>query len=105
MLHLTVPGVPNRRWRVRGGLALGVLINYLDRVALPVAVPQLQHDMSLNAAEIGFLLSAFAWSYGGLQIPIGMVLDRVGVKRIGRLSAGLWGIASAITAAAMGYWS
>jgi MFS transporter, ACS family, D-galactonate transporter len=105
MLHLTVPGVPNRRWRVGGVLALGVLINYLDRVALPVAVPQLQHDMSLNAAEIGFLLSAFAWSYGGLQIPIGMVLDRVGVKRIGRLSAGLWGIASAITAAAMGYWS
>ncbi len=105
MLNLQQPGVPNRRWRIGAVLALGVLINYFDRVALPVAVPQLQHDMGLNAVQIGFLLSAFAWSYGGLQIPIGMVLDRFGVKGIGRLSAGLWGVASAITAAATGYWS
>ncbi len=105
MLNLQVPGVPGRRWRTGAVLALGVLINYFDRVALPVAVPQLQHDMSFNAAEIGILLSAFAWSYGGLQIPIGMVLDRFGVKTLGRVSAGLWGVASAITALATGYWS
>lgn len=105
MFQLNVPGVPGRRWRIGGVLALGVLINYFDRVALPVAVPQLQHDFALNAGQIGLLLSAFAWSYGGLQIPIGMVLDRFGVKGIGRLSAGLWGLASAITALATGYWS
>lgn len=105
MVHQNKPAVPGRRWRIGAVLALGVLVNYFDRVALPVAVPQLQHDMSLNPAEIGILLSAFAWSYGSLQIPMGMVLDRVGVKTIGRLSAGLWGIASAITAAATGYWS
>lgn len=104
-MKLGVPNIPNRRWRIGGVLALGVLINYFDRVALPVAVPQLQHDMALNAAQIGILLSAFAWSYGSLQIPIGMVLDRFGVKRVGRWSAGLWGVASAITAAATGYWS
>lgn len=105
MPNPNAPGVPGRRWRIGAVLALGVLINYFDRVALPVAVPQLQHDMGLNAAEIGVLLSAFAWSYGSLQIPTGMVLDRFGVKNIGRLSAGLWGVASAITAAATGYWS
>lgn len=104
-MKLGVPNIPNRRWRIGGVLALGVLINYFDRVALPVAVPQLQHDMALNAAQIGILLSAFAWSYGSLQIPIGMVLDRFGVKRVGRWSSGLWGVASAITAAATGYWS
>jgi sugar phosphate permease len=105
MKHPIAPGVPGRRWRIGAVLALGVLINYFDRVALPVAVPQLQHDMKLDSGEIGILLSAFAWSYSGLQIPVGMVLDRVGVKGIGRLSAGLWGVASAITAAATGYWS
>ncbi len=105
MFQLNVPGVPGRRWRIGGVLALGVLINYFDRVALPVAVPQLQHDFTLNAGQVGLLLSAFAWSYGGLQIPVGMVLDRYGVKSVGRLSAGLWGVASAITAFATGYWS
>lgn len=91
MLQLGAPGIPNRRWRIGGVLALGVLINYFDRIALPVAVPQLQHDMALDAGQIGILLSAFAWSYGGLQVPIGLVLDRFGVKGVGRLSAGLWG--------------
>ena len=60
-MKLGVPNIPNRRWRIGNVLALGVLINYFDRVALPVAVPQLQHDMRLNAAQIGILLSAFAW--------------------------------------------
>ncbi len=105
MLPFGAVGIPNRRWRIGGVLALGVLINYFDRIALPVAVPQLQHDMALDAGQIGILLSAFAWSYGGLQIPVGLMLDRFGVKGIGRLSAGLWGIASLITAAAPGYWS
>ncbi len=105
MLHLGAEGVPNRRWRIGAVLALGVLINYFDRIALPVAVPQLQHDMALDAGQVGILLSAFAWSYTGLQIPIGIVLDRFGVKGIGRFSAGLWGVASLITAMATGYWS
>lgn len=99
------PGIPGRRWRIGAVLALGVLINYFDRVALPVAVPQLQHDFNLNAGQIGLLLSAFAWTYGSLQIPTGMVLDRFGVKGVGRLSAGLWGVASIIMAVASGYWS
>jgi ACS family D-galactonate transporter-like MFS transporter len=97
--------VPKRRWLIGAVLALGVLINYFDRVALPVAVPQLQHQFDLNAGEIGILLSAFAWSYSGLQFPIGVLLDRFGVKTMGRLSAGLWGIASALTALATGYWT
>ncbi|WP_414444705.1 MFS transporter [Burkholderia sp. 22PA0106] len=105
MLQSKEPQVPGRRWRVGSVLALGVLINYFDRVAMPVAVPQLQHDFNLNAGQLGLLLSAFAWTYGSLQIPTGMVLDRFGVKHVGRISAGLWGVASIITALASGYWS
>jgi MFS transporter, ACS family, D-galactonate transporter len=60
-MKLGVPKIPNRHWQIGGVLALGVLINYFDRVALPVAVPQLQHDMTFNAAQIGIPLSAFAW--------------------------------------------
>ncbi len=105
MAQRDVQGVPRRRWRIGGVLALGVLINYFDRIALPVAVPQLQHDFNLNAGQIGILLSAFAWSYCSLQLPVGVVLDRFGVKTVGRISAGLWGIASVLTAIASGYWT
>ena len=38
-----------------------------------------------------------------LLVPAGMLLDRYGVTRIGRWGAFLWGLASAITAAASGF--
>ena len=49
------------------------------------------------------LFSAFFWTYALSQIPAGMILDRWGVTRVGRWSAFLWGVASAITALASGF--
>ena len=92
----------NRRWLIGGLLAVGVLVNYFDRVTLTVAGPQIQHEFGLGAVEFGFLLSAFGWSYSLLQIPVGLVLDRFGVTRVLRWSTFLWGVASFITAFSTG---
>jgi sugar phosphate permease len=101
----TVPSsrVPRLRWRIGGLIGVGVLINYFDRISLSVAGPQLQEAFHLTPADLGLLFSAFFWSYALLQIPAGIVLDRLGVTRIGRLGALLWGIASTITALATGF--
>jgi sugar phosphate permease len=95
--------VPRLRWRIGGLIGVGVLINYFDRISLSVAGPQLQEAFHLTPADLGLLFSAFFWSYALLQIPAGIVLDRLGVTRIGRLGALLWGIASTITALATGF--
>lgn len=42
----------------------------------------------------GYLLSSFNWTYALLQLPMGVMLDRFGVKPIGRVSALLWTLAS-----------
>src|SRR3954462_3035048 len=42
----------------------------------------------------GYLLSSFNWTYALLQLPMGVLLDRFGVKPIGRISALLWTLAS-----------
>ena len=95
--------VPRLRWRIGGLLAAGVLINYFDRISLSVAGPQLERSFHLTASDLGVLFSAFFWSYALLQIPIGVVLDRLGVTRVGRWSAFLWGAAQVLTACAGGF--
>jgi MFS family permease len=95
--------VPNRRWGIGALLGVGTLINYIDRIGLTVAAPQLKNVFHLSPVELGLLFSAFSWSYAVLQIPTGMVLDRFGVTRVGRWAAFLWGIAATITAFSSGF--
>lgn len=92
----------NRRWWIGALLALGVLVNYFDRVNLTVASPLIQDDFHIGPAEMGILFSAFGWTYGFLQIPVGMLLDRFGVMRVMRWSTFSWGVASVITAFSTG---
>jgi MFS transporter, ACS family, D-galactonate transporter len=101
--HSTPKLVPRLRWRIGSLLGVGVLINYFDRLSLSVAGPQLQQAFALTPSDMGLLLSAFFWSYGLLQIPAGLLLDRFGVKLVGRCSALLWSAASLITAGASGF--
>jgi ACS family D-galactonate transporter-like MFS transporter len=95
--------VPRLRWGIGVLLGTGILINYFDRINISVAGPQLERAFHLGPAELGLLFSAFFWSYALLQVPGGMVLDRLGVTWVGRGSAFLWSVASAITAIAGGF--
>lgn len=95
--------VPRLRWRIAGLLGIGVLINYFDRISISVAGPQLERSLHLTPVDLGLLFSAFFWSYALLQIPVGVMLDRLGVTRIGRWSAFLWSVASGLTACAGGF--
>jgi len=96
--------IPRRRWGVGVLLGSGILVSFLDRINLSVAAPQLQKVFDLGPADLGFLLSAYSWTYTALQVPMGLVVDRLGVTRIGRWGSLLWTIASAVTAVAGGYW-
>jgi sugar phosphate permease len=100
---MTSPTIPRRRWGIGALLGVGVLINYIDRIGLSVAAPQIQDVFQLTPVQLGLLFSAFAWSYSVLQIPVGMVLDRFGPTKVGRWGALLWGIASTITAFSSGF--
>ncbi|MBW8707949.1 MAG: MFS transporter, partial [Alphaproteobacteria bacterium] len=95
--------IGNRRWAIGVLLAVGVLVNYLDRLSVSVAAPQLQKEFNISPQEMGLLFSAFFWSYSLAQLPSGMLLDRFGVTLVGRVGAMLWTIASGLTALATGY--
>jgi ACS family D-galactonate transporter-like MFS transporter len=86
--------VPRRRWRISFLLALGVLVNFFDRINLSVSRDALHDTFGLSLIAFGYLSSAFSWTYAVMQMPCGILLDRWGVRRVGRLSALLWSISS-----------
>lgn len=94
--------IPKRRWRIAWLLGLGVLVNYFDRVNLSVSHNALRQDFGISDITFGYLLGAYNWTYAICQLPIGVVLDRVGVRLIGRFSALVWSIASFGAATAPG---
>ena len=94
--------IPRRRWVVACVLGLGVLINYFDRVNISVSQDALHAAFGISAVQFGYLLSAYSWTYAALQLPCGVLLDRFGVKLVGRVSTFLWSVASFGAAAATG---
>src|SRR6187551_622775 len=56
---------------------INVAINYLDRTNISVAATSLSKELSLSSVELGLIFSAFGWSYAALQIPGGLIADRI----------------------------
>jgi MFS transporter, ACS family, D-galactonate transporter len=89
-----MPKIPKRRWRIAFLLAAGVLVNYFDRVNLSVAHAALITTFAISNITFGYLSAAYNWTYALCQLPVGVVLDRFGVRRVGRISSFLWSVAS-----------
>jgi len=63
------------------GLAsLFYVYDYFIQVSPSVMTNQLMRDFSIGAAGIGFLGSCFYYSYTLMQIPAGLLLDRLGPR-------------------------
>ena len=71
-----------------------MLVNYFDRVNLSVSQAALHTSFGITAVTFGYLSGAYNWTYALCQLPIGVVLDRVGVRRVGRISTAIWSVAS-----------
>jgi ACS family D-galactonate transporter-like MFS transporter len=71
-----------------------VLVNYFDRVNLSVSQQALHDAFGISTVTFGYLLSAYSWTYAAFQLPAGFILDRFGVKLIGRIGALLWSLAT-----------
>jgi len=81
-------------------IAVGTMINYLDRTVLGIAAPFLSTDLGLTASQMGLVFSAFSWSYALLQIPGGIFLDRFGTRLTYFVAVVFWSVFTALMAAA-----
>jgi MFS family permease len=90
---------PERRWLIVVLLALGLMISFVDRTSLSSALADKDfiREFGLNSVERGWLNSAFFWSYGLVQMPMGWLVDRYGVKWPYTICFTLWCGAAAAT--------
>lgn len=85
------------RWIIVGLLLLSVGINYIDRGSLSVAAPVLSKEFELSPGKLGYLLSAFFWSYTVMQLVVGWLVDRFEVKWVYAAGFLVWSLAMAGT--------
>jgi predicted MFS family arabinose efflux permease len=62
--------------------AAGYFMSYLLRGTNAVIGPQLAREFDLTAADIGVLTSAYFAAFAAAQIPLGVLLDRYGPRRV-----------------------
>ncbi|MHC2336762.1 MFS transporter [Bradyrhizobium sp. USDA 4454] len=89
-----------RRSRVRllivTMLFLVTTVNYADRATLSIAGPALSKELHLDPVAMGYVFSAFGWSYVIAQVPCGWLLDRFGSKWVYAISIIVWSIFTAM---------
>ncbi|AWN54535.1 MFS transporter [Methylobacterium sp. 17Sr1-1] len=79
-------------------------INYADRATIAIAGPAMAKDLGFDAVTMGYVFSAFAWSYVLAQLPGGWLLDRYGVKWVYAAAIFLWS-AFTLMQGAVGFFS
>ncbi len=78
--------------RVTIPFALGYFLSYVFRTVNAVIAPHLLAELPLNPASLGLLTSAYFLTFAFFQLPLGVLLDRFGPRRV---EAGLLVIAAA----------
>lgn len=85
-----------RRSRVRlfivTMLFLVTTVNYADRATLSIAGPALSRELHLDPIAMGYIFSAFGWSYVIAQVPGGWLLDRYGSRLVYAFSILVWSL-------------
>src|ERR1700722_486522 len=83
------------------GLAIGLaVLSYVQRVAISQAAGPISHDLNPIKAQMGFVFGAFGLSYALFEIPIGLLGDRIGVRRVLLQIVTAWSIFTALNVAA-----
>jgi MFS family permease len=58
---------------------------FTQRVSLNIYWPYLSKDLVASTAAIGIMNSFFYWAYALMQIPAGMLIDKLGTRRLATL--------------------
>jgi len=64
-------------------LMLSAAINYIDRGCLPITAQVLSEELSISVEQIGWLFSAFFWSYVSFRVMAGWLANRYNALLLG----------------------
>ena len=70
------------RWVILAVSTLGFMQSHLHRVGFAPLIPIFIRDLRISYAAAGTLMTAYFWTYMAAQIPIGLLTDRWGARRV-----------------------
>jgi hypothetical protein len=84
-------------------LSMAGVVNYIDRGSLAIANTTIRADLGFSATRMGLLLSCILAVLRFCQLPVGVLLDRFGERRV--LGAGmfLWSMTQTATGLVRGF--
>lgn len=62
--------------------AAGYFFSYFLRNVNAVIAPELTRELGVSGADLGLLTSAYLFTFGAVQLPLGLALDRYGARRV-----------------------
>jgi MFS family permease len=62
--------------------AAGYYFSYFLRNVNAVIAPELTRELGVSASDLGLLTSAYLLTFGAVQLPLGLALDRYGPRRV-----------------------
>lgn len=87
---------------VAAAFLMSVLL-YLHRFCISVAQTYIQEDLNLSNEQVGWMLSAFFWTYALGQVPSGWLTDRFGSRVMLTSYILLWSLFTGLTGAASAF--
>ncbi len=91
------------RYSILAAVFVTVVINYMDRTNISVAGSLISKELNLDSVRMGYIFSAFSWTYATLQIPGGILADRFGTRFLYSSILILWSLATIALGFAMGF--
>jgi ACS family D-galactonate transporter-like MFS transporter len=91
------------RYSILAAVFVTVVINYMDRTNISVAGSFISRELKLDSVKMGYIFSAFSWTYAGLQIPGGVLVDRYGARKLYSILLLLWSLATITLGFASGF--
>jgi MFS family permease len=105
--RIAVPraATPARQFAVTGLIGTGHFVSHFYVMALAPLLPVLAADLKVGYAELGLITTGFFAAAAAVQMPVGLLVDRIGARRM--LFVGMAVVSGAITLAGLSdtYWA
>ena len=85
--------------------ALFFFYAWVLRVAPSVMITELMRDLALGGAVLGNLSAFYFYGYAGMQIPVGLMLDRFGPRRLVSVAALVCALGCILFATGSSFWA
>ena len=70
------------RWVILVIVVVGFMQTHLHRLAFPALIPTFVADLGWTYAAAGTIQTAYFWTYAAAQVPVGVIADRWGSRRV-----------------------